>query len=213
MELKVITLPVGIYATNCHILCNASGECLVFDAAGEADSLISTVRDEGLKPLAVLQTHAHFDHIMALDEVVDEWKVPVYIHSEEEIALRDPHWNASEMLGVPVRTRATSNMLAGGKEDGMETGSLNVGAFDIQWFHTPGHTKGGVCFLVENHLFSGDSIFQGSIGRSDLPGGNGTQLIEAVKHVLGRIPGGTLIHPGHGPDTTAEIEINTNPFL
>jgi hydroxyacylglutathione hydrolase len=168
------------------------------------------VKENNLVPIAVLLTHAHFDHIGALDSIRDEFKIEAYLHQKEASWLNDPSQNLSQLF-MPNKTiiqRQADKLFK-------EEGSLHIGSFSFQVLETPGHSPGSVSFYHQESgtVFSGDALFQGSIGRTDLPKGNQAELIESIHTKLLTLPEETIVLPGHGPVTTIGEEMDHNPFL
>ncbi|AEH53756.1 MULTISPECIES: MBL fold metallo-hydrolase [Heyndrickxia] len=202
-------LPVGPIQTNCYILWNHEKDCLIFDPGAEFERLHAFIGENALNPLAVLLTHAHFDHIGALDAVRDAYKIPAYIHQKEEMWLGDPGQNGSHFFGMgEISARGAEKLIAG--ED-----MLKIGSFSLQVLETPGHSPGSVSYWLPDHniVFSGDALFSGSIGRTDLPGGNHGVLQESIHTKLLVLHPDTIVFPGHGPQTTIGAEKSSNPFL
>lgn len=148
-----------------------------------------------------------FDHIMGIDGFVDEFHVPVYVYEEDADAMTDPKLNQSSVY--------TGGYTYEGAKSIKEGQILKLAGYDFEVFHTPGHTKGGCCYYVrsEGVLFSGDTLFQNSIGRTDFPGGSMSDLVRAVKEKLMVLPDETLVYPGHMGETTIGHEKTHNPFL
>jgi hydroxyacylglutathione hydrolase len=203
-------LPLGPLQTNCYILSNNDGECIIFDPGEEAATLIQYIRTKKLKPLAILLTHAHFDHIGALDDIRDFFKIPAYVHEKEAKWLLDPALNGSQLfMGTdPVRLRPADKIIAAEEE-------LVIGTFSFKLLKTPGHSPGSVSFYVAEQglIFSGDVLFKDSIGRTDLPGGNHNELMKSIHEQLLTLPEDTIVLSGHGPVTTLLDELESNPFL
>ncbi|MBE4907959.1 MBL fold metallo-hydrolase [Bacillus luteolus] len=202
-------VPLGPLSTNAYILSNQQKECVIFDPGGDDQKLISTLNRQGLKPVAILLTHAHFDHIGAVDEVRNQYGIKVYIHESEKKWLGDSSLNGSRFfMGNEVRINDADVHLK-------EEGKLTVGSFTFELFHTPGHSPGSVSFYHEEAevVFSGDALFAGSIGRTDLPGGNSELLLSSIHKKLLSLPEETIVLSGHGPETTIQAEMDDNPFL
>mgnify|MGYP001210803123 CR=1 FL=1 len=202
-------LPLGPIQTNCYLLWNSEKDCIIFDPGGESEKLMAFIDDKGLHPLAVLLTHAHFDHIGALDAVRDVYQIPAYVHENEADWLPDPGMNGSHLFRMgEVTARSAEKLLTG-------EGDLKIGPFRFRVLETPGHSPGSVSYRLHgtNALFSGDALFAGSIGRTDLPGGNHAQLIESIRTKLLVLDTDTTVLPGHGPATTIGEEAALNPFL
>jgi hydroxyacylglutathione hydrolase len=202
-------LPLGIMQTNCYIAENTEGACLIFDPGSEAKKLISWLKEKNLKPVAILLTHAHFDHIGAVDEVREAFHIPVYVHENERNWLSDPMLNGSYQF--------TRNHIQGNPADILITAedTMKLGSFEFMIYHTPGHSPGSVSYYFESEraVVSGDALFKGSIGRTDLVEGNQSQLLKSIHDKLLTLPEETVVLPGHGPATTVGEEMDSNPFL
>ncbi|ASB88378.1 MBL fold metallo-hydrolase [Bacillus sonorensis] len=202
-------MPLGPIQTNAYILSNDDGTCLIFDPGSEAGKLNAYIKEKGLTPLAVLLTHAHFDHIGAVDKVRKEWNIPVYVHENEAEWLTDPSLNGSALL--------TGQQITAEKADRLidEENELKIGSFKLQVLFTPGHSPGSVSYYVqeENMIISGDVLFKGSVGRTDLPGGNHDVLMDSIHKKLLSLPEETLVLSGHGPETDLMTEQEQNPFI
>lgn len=207
--MKLECLTVGPFDENCYLYWDEkSGKGIVIDPGAEADGIIETIEKSGFAPVALLLTHGHGDHIGALKEVKEKWNLPVYIGQGEEEYLADPNLNGSAFFDQPIIAPKPDFLVEDEKIYQFDTISLRV-------LFTPGHTKAGVCFLDENEgiLFCGDTLFQGSIGRTDLAGGSYDKLIESIQKKILTLPDGIICFPGHGAATTVGAERNANPFL
>lgn len=188
------TLPLGAYQTNCYILKNG-GKALVIDPGYEPDTIASYLRREGLTLEAILLTHGHFDHVGAVKELAAQTDCRVYLHPAE--TAMPPMMTAGKLYYTHTY----------GEGDVLELAGLS-----IRVLHTPGHTPGSVCLLCQDVLFSGDTLFSGSCGRTDLPGGDWATIQESLKR-LARIEADFTVCPGHGEATTLAIEKRINPYL
>ncbi|NKZ31590.1 MBL fold metallo-hydrolase [Ureibacillus thermosphaericus] len=208
--LDVKTLSVGPVQANCYIVSNQSKECIIFDPGEEGNRIISTIQSQQLKPLAIFLTHAHFDHIGAVDELRQAFHIPVYIHKEEEDWLMDPNKNGSGKY-VDLQTyRLQPADYIIEKEQ-----TFVVGGMKFHAVFTPGHSPGSISYIFEDDGFAivGDTLFQGSIGRTDLIGGSLEVLLKSIHEKLLVLPDDFIIYPGHGGYTTPAHEMDTNPFL
>ncbi|MBT2574430.1 MBL fold metallo-hydrolase [Bacillus sp. ISL-51] len=202
-------MPAGPIQANAYFLISEDQSCLIFDPGGEPDKINNYIKEKNLKPLAILLTHAHFDHIGALDDVRDKWNVPVYLHKNEEKWLEDPSLNGSGILrGIAVTARPADRLIEG-------DGALDIGPFHLETLFTPGHSPGSVSYYVKDAdlVISGDVLFQGGIGRTDLHGGSQEVLLKSIHQKLLTLPEHTLVLSGHGPETDVQTEQEQNPFI
>ena len=199
---------IGIISTNCYLVQNEeSKECFLIDPASCPKEMPGHIKSAGLQLKAILLTHGHFDHIMGIDGFLEEFPVPVYAHKAEEELLNDVFLNASSTYGAGY-TFSGAHYL----EDGEK---LTVAGMEIETIYTPGHTAGGCCYYIpsEGVLFSGDTLFHASIGRTDFPTGSSSQLVHSIQDKLMCLPGETKVYPGHMDETTIAFEQAHNPFL
>jgi hydroxyacylglutathione hydrolase len=208
--MKWSQLPLGIMETNCYIIENEEGTCILFDPGDEGKRLIRWLTKKNLVPCAIFLTHAHFDHIGAVDEIRTHYKIPVYIHENEEEWLSDPSLNGSRYFTSKNLVHVDSADVLLTKEE-----EKTVDNFTFSIIETPGHSPGSVSYYFEKEGFviSGDVLFRGSIGRTDLKKGNQTQLLNSIHEKLLTMPEETIVLPGHGPITTIVEEMNSNIFL
>ena len=206
--MKVERFLTGILSTNCYVAWNEqTKEAVIVDPAAYSKKLAEFLREEGLKPQAVLLTHGHFDHIMGLDALLEEYPVPVYVHGAEKGLIADPKTNLSLTYTNGYVFEDATYVTDGQK--------ITAAGVTFEVLFTPGHTSGGCCYYAEteNMLFSGDTLFRCSVGRSDLPTGDETTLIRSIKEKLLVLPENTVVYPGHMAATTIQTEKTANPFL
>lgn len=206
IEIKSMTL--GMVATNCYLLINKeTKEALLVDPADNALRISTVIEENGCTLKAILLTHGHFDHIMALNDLKKKYNVPVYAHEDEEDVLKQSSLNMSGMIGQIYTTQADIYV-----KDGEH---LKLAGFDVIVLHTPGHTKGGACYYFpeEKVLMSGDTLFHCSIGRTDFPTGSMSQLVRSVKEQLFVLPDDVQVYPGHDSVTSIGYEKQYNPFF
>jgi hydroxyacylglutathione hydrolase len=205
--------PAGAFAANCYVVAPARGaECVIVDPGQDAqqgiDELLVRYR---LKPIAVLLTHGHIDHMWSVAPVCGAKGIPAYVHPDDRDLLADPAKGLSLAVGQQLFGGITFTEPDDVRE--LADGSaLSLAGLDFTVRHTPGHTPGSVTFGSENGLFTGDLLFAGSIGRTDLPGGDHQAMLRSLARTL-TLPDDTLVLPGHGPQTTIGAERRTNPFL
>lgn len=208
-------LELGPYATNSYIVsakgATAGDPCWVIDPSFGPGALIQRVRETGLKPAAIVLTHAHVDHIAGIDEVLRAFPnppIPVFIHEAEREWLSDPMKNLSALGGMPITARGPTGLLTEGEY-------LELAGMRWLVIHTPGHSPGGITLYhaPSKTAIVGDTLFAGSIGRSDFPGSDPRTLERSIRLKLYSLPEGTVIYPGHGQESTIGEEKRTNPFV
>jgi len=186
-DLQLTAIPVGSLETNCYVLgLKGRDDAVVVDPGDEGEKILSVL--DGRKPAAVLLTHGHFDHTGALSFFAG---VPIYIHELDSIMLGDSHYSFGRIAGDHARRPDATGFLQEGQ-------ILRLAGMDIHVLHTPGHTRGSVCFRVNDELLTGDTLFKGDYGRTDLPGGSPEQMRASLRRLL-RLSGCHVL-PGHGPD-------------
>lgn len=201
------TLLVGPLGVNCYIVGDdKTREALVIDPGGNARDILDTLRHGRLQLVAIVATHAHFDHLLALDEVRAQTRAPFLIHAAEVQVLANAATGAL-FFGFTMRQPAPADRLV------REGDEVRAGSVSLKVLHTPGHSPGGICLLYEKCVFVGDTLFQGGIGRVDLPGGDYATLMRSIRDQLLTLPGDTIVYPGHGDATTIDAEKQLNPFL
>ena len=192
--MKIDTLVLGPIQTNCYIVYNEGGnEAVIIDPAAEAEKIRKAL--DGKKAAAVLLTHGHFDHTGALDAFEG---TPIYMHPSDDVMLLDPVWSVGADLGDDAPRPAATHFVQEGDR-------LHLAGLDIQVLHTPGHTLGSVCYAVGDVLFSGDTMFYHSYGRTDFPGGDQTELFRSLRRLLS-LEKNYIVCPGHGEPTSLEQE-------
>ena len=205
MSVKVECYVNGPLENNSYLIVKDS-IALIVDPSGDCSELLRSVATRELDMRAVVLTHGHFDHIMGLDQVAASFpSVPVYIHALDLQMLKDPNLNGSYMLGRAYSYEGPTLELA--------EGEIEIEGLKASVLHVPGHSPGGCALLFGDQCVSGDVLFHGSIGRSDLPGGDGPLLIKSIRQKLLSLPGQTKIFPGHGPDTTVGYENSHNMWF
>lgn len=205
--MKIIILPVGFIGANCYIVYDEeTKEALVIDPGDEGERICTEIQKNGLQVKYIVDTHGHGDHIGANGYVKEVTGATLAIHKEDAPMLTDASKNMS--MYMPVRTNGPAADLLLKEGDVLEVGKMK-----FQVLHTPGHSRGCICLVSGKACFSGDTLFQYSIGRTDLPGGSFEQLIASVTDKLLVLPEDTTVFPGHGPKTTIGAEKAGNPFL
>jgi len=202
------TLTVGAVQSNCYIIgCAESGTGIIVDPGDEAERILEMVNTHRLSISHVLLTHAHFDHFMAAKAVVEATGAPLALHPEDLPLLQAG--GGAPMFGLPMPAIHNPEIWLA------EGDTIPCGSLSFRVLFTPGHAPGHVCFYepAQGVLFDGDVLFAGSIGRTDLPGGNYETLMDSIAHKLMTLPDETVVYPGHGPRTTIGTERVSNPFL
>lgn len=200
-KIKVEQFCLSSFMTNCYVVYNENTKnAFIVDAPLEIDKINSFVRQKQLNIAFVLITHGHADHILGLDGV----DYPFYIHKEDKDFLYDSNLNLSALFGASFKVNKEAKIL---------NDSIVFNGEEIKVIHTPGHSPGSVCFLLGDYLFSGDTLFSESIGRTDFVYGNYDQIISSIKNKLICLDGSLKVYPGHGGLTTINHERKNNPFL
>ena len=206
--MKIEQYCVGEVATNCYFVINdETKEMLIIDPGDFAQMLAEKIKQKGLKPQAILLTHGHFDHAMAAEELAEIFHIKVYAHESEKNTLEQPQLNVSAMIGKRDSYHADVYVKEGE--------ILKLANMELKVLHTPGHTEGGCCYYLEKEqvVFSGDTLFCQSVGRTDFPGGSMSQIVRSIKEKLMVLPDVTKVYPGHMDITTIGKERAYNPFI
>lgn len=207
-NIQIYQIVVGPVHTNCYVFhLNDSKNCILVDPGEDVDKIKELIDRKELKPEAILLTHGHFDHIMAVNELTASYRCPVYACDKEEKVLGDCMLNCSRHgAGVPYTVKADRLLKDGEK--------VSLAGMEIQLLHTPGHTGGSCCYYVnESVCFSGDTLFYESIGRTDLPTGNDMIIADSIIDKILVLNEDTVVYPGHGFRTTVEYEKKNNPYV
>lgn len=206
--IDIFVLVVGSIRTNCYVVVNPScKEAVIIDPGDMPDRIIRKISELDVNLKAILITHGHYDHIGAVSKLKDYYGAKVYAGNFESELLSDSALNASRMFGINCNIEPEVLL--------KDNDFLKVCGLDFSIIHTPGHTSGGVCYYLpeDNVLFSGDTLFYETIGRSDLPTGDGRALIKSIKDKLFLLPDETKVFPGHGDSTTIGHEKMNNPYV
>ena len=220
----IVGFPAGAWGTNCYLVAAAAGEpCLIVDPGQDSfDGVQEAVREHRLAPAAVLLTHGHIDHIWSVAPVSHDFGIPAYVHADDRYRLEDPA--GTSILGTREQLLAmTKGALELTEPDDVRViadgETLDIAGIGMRVTHAPGHTEGSVVFTrsaegeIPPVMFSGDVLFAGSIGRTDLPGGDPVAMQRSLDRVILAAPDEMVVLPGHGPRTTIGDERRANPYL
>jgi len=205
--MRIETLVVGPLATNCYVVSgDEGGDAIIIDPGGSAGSIKEHVESSGVRPVLIVLTHGHSDHMAAAAELATEYGIEVAMHGDDldtlEMSVADaPMWG----LGNPDNINVARSLAAG---DMIEFGGMSG-----KVLHTPGHTKGGISILFDGAVFVGDTLFAGSIGRTDFFGGDMETILASIRREIFTLPDDTKVYTGHGPATTVGAEKRGNPFF
>jgi hydroxyacylglutathione hydrolase len=205
--MKYELVVVGALETNCYLVyCEETRACAVVDPGADHEKIVAAVADLELKPAVVLNTHGHVDHIGANSDIIRKYAVPLAMHAADTGMLQVSDYIELSLLLGARNSPPPDRLLADGDE-------IAVGRTSLRVIHTPGHTPGSISFVHGGVLFSGDTLFSGGVGRTDLPGGSWKDLERSIRERILTLPEETLVLPGHGPWTTVGQERAANPFL
>lgn len=207
MTLDIQAMSLGPLGANCYIV-SSERNALIIDPGGEAGRIIEKITKDELIPQAILLTHAHFDHIGAVDELRKKYNLDVYLHEQETEWLAESRLNRSRLF-------TGEDIVTSRPDEEMVPGQMNVGSFSFEVIHTPGHSPGSVSIVFHKYkkVLSGDALFFQGIGRTDLPGGDAKVLQSSIKDKIYQLEDTYTVYPGHGPSTTIGSEKRNNPFV
>lgn len=199
--MQIKRIPAGVYAANCYILMDEdTKEAVVIDPGDDAYNLAKAIKDMNAKVKYILLTHGHADHTGAAVQLKNEFNSPIYINEQDYKLISNGEFMYGDIEGEVDKYINEGDVFI-------------LGNSQIRCILTPGHTPGGVCFLVDDMIFTGDTLFEGSIGRTDLAGGNFETIIKSIKEKLMKLPENITVFPGHGSESSIGKEKNHNPFL
>lgn len=204
--MKIIKLTLGLIAENCYILKYSETKAAIIDPGDEGETIARELEKQGLTPTHILLTHGHFDHIGAAAFLKEKYNIPLYISEKDSAMLTD-----REKSGANIAPFVKYNPV---KADGFlkEGDEIALGDFSLKVMETPGHSEGSICFVGDDFIFTGDTVFKNSVGRTDLYSGNAGKLRETLKRIAS-LQGDYRLYCGHGEDSTLEAEKNYNPFF
>lgn len=205
--MTVRRIPVGALQTNCYLVFDEkSAKGFVVDPGDDAQKILNAIRKDGVCVEYVILTHAHFDHILAVGEVLESCGAKLVVCDREVPALSDPELACYRAFGLPEFTPLKYDIAV---SDGDK---ITVGELQLEFLNTPGHTKGSMCIVVGDAILSGDTLFADSCGRCDFPGGDWREMLDSLKR-LAELDGDFTVYPGHGDATTLDVERKFNPYV
>ena len=201
------SLPTGPLQVNCYLVgCTVTRQAAVIDPGGDVAQILALVKQHDLQVVMVINTHGHFDHTGGNRQLLAATGADLLVHQADSQLLESSADHAAAYGLSAESSPAPQRLLEGGER-------LQIGELLVDVLHTPGHTPGGICLLIEDQVIVGDTLFAGSVGRTDLPGGDHQTMIESIREKLLVLPDATAVHPGHGPSTSIGREKLHNPFL
>jgi glyoxylase-like metal-dependent hydrolase (beta-lactamase superfamily II) len=205
--MKSETVVVGALETNCYLIyCAESLECIVVDPGAEPHKIYAAIAEKELKPNMLVNTHGHIDHVGANKDIVEHYGIPLYIHEADALMLQNSLQSEIAFLLNAHASPEPDGFLKAGQD-------LNFGSASLTVIPTPGHSPGSVSLRGEGCLYSGDTLFYGGVGRTDLPGGSWDELVHSIHSQIFTLPDETVVYPGHGPMTTVGQEKEINPYV
>jgi glyoxylase-like metal-dependent hydrolase (beta-lactamase superfamily II) len=204
--IKIKKIISGVLEENCYVVYDSESlRAAIIDPGEDGEKVIFEIEKDKLKPELLINTHGHYDHVLSDDQIRFEFKIPLAIHKYESQILADAYGNGSGLIGFTVNVREPEIFL----EDNQEV-KLSFTTFKVM--HTPGHTKGCICLLFDGFLITGDTLFAGTIGRTDFDGGSYEEMLKSLSKIK-KLDPSLVIYPGHGSNTTLANEIRYNPYL
>ncbi len=204
ITMKVEIAVVGPLHTNCYIVYSGD-EALIIDPGAEAEKISRIIDSRGLRVIGIVATHGHFDHVLAVEDLRRRYRTPFAINKKDLWLVKTAHEIARGFGVVAEEIEDPDADLAEGSV-------IRIGGEELRAIETPGHTPGSVCLVTEDLIFTGDTLFRGSVGRTDLPGGSWVGLVGSIKKIID-LPEDLVVYPGHGPPTTIGLERRSNPFV
>ncbi len=199
--MEIRTIPVGIYGANCYLIIYKD-KCTIIDPGADGDNIINIIEKLKLQPQYIILTHGHMDHVGAVEKVKDKYNIPIYINERDQNMIN----NVENIFGNFGKYKVADTYIKEGE-------IIKLGDLDIECIETPGHTPGGMCFKINDVVFTGDTLFRDSIGRTDFVGGDHASIIESIKNKLMKLDDNTKVLPGHGPVSSIGYERRENPFF
>lgn len=205
--MNIECIPVGPMGANCYVVeCEETKQAAVIDPGGDVEKILNYLKKRGLALKYIINTHGHIDHIAGNDKLRDATGAKLLIHELDADMLENPKLNLSAFMGFTTKFKPADRLLVEGE-------TVEVGKVRLNVIHTPGHTRGGICLSAGEAVFTGDTLFNGSIGRTDFPGGDFDAIINSIKTKLLPLPDDTAVYPGHMGESTIAYERKYNPFL
>jgi hydroxyacylglutathione hydrolase len=205
--MKIIKFTLGSFDVNNYLVYSEDSlQAVLIDTCDQPDVILKKIDELNLNLIYVINTHGHGDHIIGNRQILEKTEAKLLIHELDADYLLDPNLNLSAFFITSVNSPPAFKLLRGGD-------IIKLDNFELKVLHTPGHTPGHITLATQEHAFVGDVIFQGSIGRTDLPLASSQQLVDTIRKVIYSLPNHTILYPGHGPDTTVGKEKESNPFV